>query len=393
VSTFRGAHGLGRLLVDVRSINARVDTGLGVCAYQVGRHLAALCGDRVTFVQAPDAAPLGPNPPVRLRRPDFDLAADQKTLRTLTAAFGFELALSTFYPIPPSRRVPSVVMVQDLIPLRLPDQYRGTPVFDHYDVYLRASCRGAAHVVTTSHATRRDVMELYGIPERHISVIPLGADHFAGIDDVEDGGAPREIVDALAGHPFLLAACSTEPRKNLRGTLDAYARLRARLGADSPCLVLAGAGRGRRAEIDALVEAHGGGDGVIVTGPIDPAALAWLYRRTLCFVFPSLYEGFGLPVVEALRMGAPVVCSNRTSLLEIGGDAVHYAAPDSPDDLTRAMLEVIEDEGLRRDLKSRGPRQAERFQWRQTAAALLDVIQHVLGRPVSADPHTDDRRR
>ena len=371
----------------MRSINAAVDTGLGVCAYQVGRHLAALCGDGVTFIQAPDAKALGPNPPVRLRRPDFDLAADQKTLRTLTAAFGFDLTLSTFYPIPPSRRVPSVVMVQDLIPLRLPEQYRGTPVYDHYDTYLRASCRGAAHVVATSQATRRDVVEIYGIPERDTSVVHLGADHFGGLD----GHASREALDAIAGRPFVLAACSTEPRKGLRVVLRAHASIRARLGADSPCLVLAGAGRGRRAEIDALVQAEGGGRDVIVTGPIAPDELAWLYREALCFVFPSLYEGFGLPVVEAMRMGTPVVCSNRSSLPELGGDAVSYVDPESPDDVSRAILALIADRELRCELGRRGTRQAERFRWRTTAVELLEIISRVLGRPVPAPPHTADR--
>ena len=392
MSTVRSAPGRGRLLVDVRSINARLDTGLGICAYQVGRHLATLCGDRVTFIQAPDAAPLGPQPPIRLRRPDFDLAADRKALRTLTAAFGFDLTLSTFYPTPPSRRVPSVVMVQDLIPLRLADQYRGTPVYDHYDTFLRASCRAAAHVVATSHATHRDVVELYGISEQRISVIPLGADHVADADAAPDAPSPS-VVNALAGRRFLLAACSTEPRKNLRATLAAHARIVARLGADRPCLVLAGAGRGRLSDIHALIAEHGDSDTVIVTGPVAPEQLAWLYRRALCFVFPSLYEGFGLPVVEAMRMGTPVVCSNRTSLPEIGGDAVRYADPESPDDLARAIVGVIEDDAVRQDLQARGPRQAERFRWRETAVGLLDVIQRVLGHSVSVAPHTDDRSR
>jgi glycosyltransferase involved in cell wall biosynthesis len=380
-----------RLLVDVRPINAHVDTGLGVYSYQLGRHLAAMCGHAVTFIQAPRGVTLGPNPPVRLRPPDFDLATDQKTLRTLAAAFGFDLTLSTYYPPPPSRRTPTVVVVQDLIPLRLPDQYRGTPVFDMYDTYLRSSCRGAAHVVAISEATRQDVAELFGLPERRITVVYPGADHYGSAQGGSaEGVSPRDVAGALAGRPFVLASCSTEPRKNLRGVLAAYARVRARLGADSPLLVLAGVGRGRRAEIQALVDTHGPAN-VLIAGRVTPDELAWLYRHAQCFVFPSLYEGFGLPVIEAMRMGTPVVCSDRTSLPEVGGDAVSYADPESPEDLSDKLLRLLADPALRSELVRRGMTQAGRFRWRSAAVEILQIVARVLGRPLSVgDQETID---
>jgi glycosyltransferase involved in cell wall biosynthesis len=244
-----------------------------------------------------------------------------------------------------------------------------------YDTHLRASCRGAAHIITISDATRRDVADLFGIPDDRITVIYPGADHYGSVEEEP----PGDVVASLAGRPFVLAASSIEPRKNLRAVLAAYAAIRERLGADGPWLVLAGVGRGRRPEIEALVETHGAKQ-VLIAGRVTPGELAWLYRHARCFVFPSLYEGFGLPVVEAMRMGTPVVCSNSTSLPEVGGDAVSYADPESPADLADRLLALIEDERLRRDLSARGLAQASRFCWQRTADQVLQVITNVLGR-------------
>jgi glycosyltransferase involved in cell wall biosynthesis len=418
LGTRAGSPDRARLLIDVRPINAHVDTGLGVYSYQLGRRIAARCGEAATFIQQPGAAPLGVNAPIRLRPPDFDLDTDAKTLRTLAAAFGFTLTLSTYYPVPPSRRTPSILIVQDLIPLRLPDQYRGTPTYEMYDTHLRASCRGAAHVIAISEATRRDVIDLFGIADTRISVVYPGADHYgatagnhpdgaiadgtraeasaahastdgASADGMRghatdrdgvpaDGVPPRDVLAALAGRPFVLAASSTEPRKNLRAVLLAHGVIRERLGVDAPWLVLAGVGRGRRPEIEALVESHGGARQVLIAGRVTPAELTWLYRHARCFVFPSLYEGFGLPVVEAMRMGTPVVCSNRTSLPEVGGDAVSYADPESIDDLADTLLALITDDTLRHTQSTRGLAQARRFCWQRAADDTLQIVSDVL---------------
>lgn len=367
----------GGLLIDVRPINEHRDTGLGVYSYHLGREMAARCLPRLTFIQAPRAAALAPDPPIRLRPPDFDLATDRQTLRTLAAAFGFDLMLSTFYPPPPSRRTPTIAIVQDLVPLRLPDQYRGTPVFEMYDTYLRASCRGAAHVITISASTRRDVIDLYGVPEARTTVVYPGADHY----DISRGVPPPALASRLRTRPFLLAACSTEPRKNLRAVLAAHALTRTRLGAERPLLVLAGVGRGRRPEIEALVAAHDPAD-VVIAGRLTPHEFAWLYRHAQCFLFPSLYEGFGLPVVEAMRVGTPVVCANTTALPEVGGDAVCYVDPTSVEQMCEAIVTLVGDGDLRRDLARRGMAQADRFTWATSATEVLTVIASVLGRPL-----------
>lgn len=222
----------------------------------------------------------------------------------------------------------------------------------------------ADHVITGATKAATELRTTFGLPADRISVVPHAADEFRSADP--------SIVESLLARlevrgPFLLAVGSQEPRKNL-GVLYAAMRLLAGRGCTIP-LVLCGP-RG--------IHGYKPGDTVPAwlrhAGFVSDAELAALYARTTALVFPSRYEGFGLPVLEAMTAGGVVICSDASTMPEVGGDAVLYFPPDDAATLAAQVLRLLDDEALHGMLVRAGASQAARYSWERAARGTLDAI-------------------
>jgi glycosyltransferase involved in cell wall biosynthesis len=230
--------------------------------------------------------------------------------------------------------------------------------------------RIARRVITVSEFSRREIADAYRIPLRKIGVVPESGEHMLRLGaacDETAHAATGSGADASAGErPFVLAVGSLNQHKNFRLVADA-----ARLIRDAQFdIVVVGGG-------DARV--YGVAHGVMPEfvrhlGYVDDAQLVSLYRRAACFVYPSRYEGFGLPPVEALALGCPVIASRLPSVVEACGDAVLYTSPDDPAQLAGLLERVTADSSLRETLRERGRRRTAELTWRATAVKLIEEI-------------------
>lgn len=231
-------------------------------------------------------------------------------------------------------------------------------------------------IVAISRASRDHYLSVFPhFPEERIRVIhPCSR-----FDGAAAGRAPAGLAHLGAGG-FWLCVGTIEPRKNQARLAEAYARYLA-LGGPAMPLVFAG-GKGWLMEgFRSRLESLGVADKVLMTGYVSDHELAWLYRNCLANLYPSLFEGFGLPVLEGLQFGAASIVSSSTSLPEAAGDAALLVAPGDTEGWAQAMLRMAREAGLREQLKEAGPRQAARFDRKAAAAALLAVYDEARGAP------------
>ncbi|MGQ0645832.1 MAG: glycosyltransferase family 4 protein [Elusimicrobiota bacterium] len=243
----------------------------------------------------------------------------------------------------------------------------------------RWSARRADAVLAVSESTKRDLMRMYGVPEERVHVVPNAADPV--FFPCRDAAEIRRVKTryGLDGRYFI-AVGALHPRKNLGRLLDAYQSLRSLPGFRHQLALV-----GEPAWGPALKRRAG----VVFTGHVGPDDLRALYGGASALVYPSLYEGFGLPPLEAMACGAPAIVSNSSSLPEVCGDAAVYVDPMDAGDIRRAMLEVARGPDLRRAMRERGLRRAARFSWRETARKTLRVYESAAAReavPAEAAP-------
>lgn len=244
-----------------------------------------------------------------------------------------------------------------------------------FEGVLNASCY-ADFIIAISDYSRRSFIEIFPhYPADRVRVVHLGS-RFSSPFGHELGSA----VGGLAHDRFWLAVGTLEPRKNVRRLLRAYAAFLRRSPESLP-LVLAGGKGWLEDDLEEFIRSLGIRDQVKLLGYVADEGLAWLYRNCFAFLYPSLFEGFGLPVLEALSLGAAVVTSNTTSLPEVAGDAARYVDPLKEDELVAAMSGLMNDDGYRLQLKGRAQSQARKFSWERCAAEVLDVYGEVMKRP------------
>lgn len=275
---------------------------------------------------------------------------------------GFDLYHSPDFTLPPTLGRPSVLTVHDLAFLRTPEC-----AFPTLRAYLEAvvprSVRRATAVIAVSESTRRDCIELLGATPEKVITVPEGVS--AGFLSPPSGGQARALLRAAGvDRPYVLTAGTLEPRKNYVRLLEAFARLRA-AGADH-LLVVAGRRGWMYDPIEEALRRLGLQGSVLFLQP-DDLLLTALYRAADVFVFPSLYEGFGLPPLEAMACGAPVACSNSSSMPEVVGDAALLFDPYQVEEIAGAMSRVLGDRELAERLRARGPRHAAEFTWERAA--------------------------
>lgn len=281
---------------------------------------------------------------------------------------GCDVWFSTSHMIPFQRRLPRVPFVHDLIAIRYPALF-GRKQAAYLRFALRyASCK-TEHVLTNSEATKTDIQSTFGVSPNRISVTPLGPGneiHRVSPDSVSDDELRR------MGVPFdryLFALGTLEPRKNLARLFEALALLPPGLG-----LAVAGGKGWKESPIMARLAEIGVEDRVAFLGYVADADLPKLFARCESFVFPSLYEGFGMPVLEAMLAGAPVIASDRPAMREVGGLAARYFDPESPSDMARAIQEGVD----RESAVAAGLEQAKSFTWEAAAEKTLGALKKVV---------------
>lgn len=272
-----------------------------------------------------------------------------------------------FLPIMKCR---TVVTIHDLGFLRVPHVYtRGERL--RMRMLTRLAARYADHVITGSEFSKRDIVEEYGLSPERVSVAPSAVDRalFRPLAAAERAAAGRRL-----GLPeqYLLFVGVIQARKNLGVLIDALATLRARAWPDMQ-LVLVGRQAFRAGDVVRRARERGVAAAVMHPGVVSDADLVALYNGARAFVFPSLFEGFGIPVLEAMSCGCPVVSSNATSLPEVYGDAALTFDPTDADALVARLEEVLGDPALGQRLAQRGVERAAQFSWDRTAAAVREA--------------------
>lgn len=272
----------------------------------------------------------------------------------------------------PLRHPPSVVTIHDLGYVHHPEAH---PPQDRrmLDWTTRWSTRVARRVIAISDATRRDLIEWYRLPEDKIDVIPHGVDPRFFAVTSEDICRARQRL-ALPEH-YVLAVGTIQPRKNLGRLAIAMHELAA---AGLPHrLVIAGKRGWLASQVQREISQSGMADRVIFLGYVPPEALPALYAGAGALAFPSLYEGFGLPILEAMAAGTPVVASDRSAIPEVAGDAALLMNPLAPESIAQGLIRVLTDPTLRATLIARGKERAAEFSWDRTATETLAVLRRV----------------
>ena len=280
------------------------------------------------------------------------------------------------FTAPPFCPCPTVVSIHDLSFEHLPGTFKRRSRMQ-LRLTVRKSARRAARILSLSEHSRRDIIETYGISPHRVTAIPLAAaSHFAPVTDSRELQRVRHTYGI--DNDYILSVGSIQPRKNLARLVKAYASLRGEFSADKlPKLVLAGKCAWLYDETLRALQETGLRDAVVLTGYVPEADLPALYSGALCFIYPSYFEGFGLPPLEAMKCGAPVIVGNRTSLPEVVGDAALTVDPFDVEAIAAAMKRLISDPELRKQLISKGQQRAGLFDWRETARRTLKVYQEV----------------
>jgi glycosyltransferase involved in cell wall biosynthesis len=246
-------------------------------------------------------------------------------------------------------------------------------------LFTGRSIRAADHILTISNSTRQGLIDLLGVPAEKTSVIYL-----AGVDArfiQRDRAEARAYVARKfeVSEDYILAVGTVEPRKNLPNLLRAFKLLRARDGIKAQ-LVVAGGKGWKKSELDATIREMAFAENEVkFLGWVPDEDLPWLYTGAAVFVYPSLYEGFGLPLVEAMACGVPIVTSNVSSMPEVVGDAALLVEPKHPEEISGAMARLYTDEGLRSRLIAKGLKRSQEFTWPEAARKLLNLFEKCTG--------------
>jgi glycosyltransferase involved in cell wall biosynthesis len=292
-------------------------------------------------------------------------------LRGGNFAFYFEPAYLPF-----RTTLPTVITVHDLSHLRHPETHPAARV-RKFERELPAAIEQAAVILTPSEFTRGEVIEVFGVSPERVVATPLGADAAFFPRNRDETAAVLEPL-ALAHGRYFLAVGTLEPRKNIVTTLDAHSRLPQRVRTAYPLVVAGMSGWLNDAIARRLETARARGD-VRLLGHVGEEQLPLLYAGAAMLAYPSLYEGFGLPPLEAMASGVPVAVSDRASLPEVVGDAGILVDPYDVEGLTAAMLRVVEDPRFAEDMAARGIERAKAFTWERCAKMTMQAWEDASG--------------
>ncbi|MGE0812136.1 MAG: glycosyltransferase family 4 protein [Vicinamibacterales bacterium] len=281
------------------------------------------------------------------------------------------------YVLPLLTRCRTVVTIHDCIHLRFPEYLPNRSAFAYAHAMIRLAARKADRVLTVSEASKRDILHYTGLAPDQVQVVYNGIDaRFTAVPDEEAVDRVRQRFQLT--HPFVLYVGNIKPHKNLERLIAAFAAVRAD-GPDDLKLVVIGDETSKHPTVRHAVHRHRLDKHVRFFGFQPAPTLVIFYRLARVFAFPSLYEGFGLPPLEAMANGTPVVTSNVSSLPEVAGDAALLVDPYDVGAIAEGLRRALTDEALRQDLIARGRARVQDFSWTRATARTLEVYRQVLG--------------
>jgi len=352
--------------------------GIHQYIWQVLRHLptAELGLQPVVYTQ--QTAALADRPGLILRQSRWPterrlvrIAWEQTAWPWLARRDGLDLWHSMAFVLPLIRPIPAIVTIYDLSFIYTPEAF---PAWQRLYLKLQSThaCRRAERIITISESGRQDVARRFGVNPERISVV------YPGVDPAYRRLPPDEVARFRRAHDlperFVLHVGTLQPRKNIPLLLEAFAQLLA----PDVALVLVGGKGWLFADIFAKVTALGLQERVRFAGYVPDEALPWWYNAASLLVFPSRYEGFGLPVVEAMACGTPVVAANSSSIPEAAGEAALFFEPDDVAALREQMALLLQNSAVSDQLRHQGPIQAKLFSWEKAGRETAVVYQTVL---------------
>jgi len=279
------------------------------------------------------------------------------------------------YVLPPLTPGKTVVTIHDCIHLRFPQYLPNRAAHLYARVFLSSAAKKASRVITVSEASKRDIIELLHTPPGKVEVVYNGFDERLTSPSAEDKVRVRDRFQLDA--PFVLYAGNIKPHKNVDRLIEAFALLRQR-GMGNVTLLIIGDDISKYSNLRRLVHRHQLHQQVRFLGFVSTDTLAALYQLAQVFVFPSLYEGFGLPPLEAMANGTPVITSNVSSLPEVVDDAAVLIDPLDADGIANAMYRVLNEPELRAELVRRGHDRVKAFSWTKSVARTHEIYMDVL---------------
>lgn len=293
------------------------------------------------------------------------------SLNYLQTSHPMDIIHSHYRPFHLNSNIPcgKILTIHDLIPFLYPEWYGNQ--YDYFNEAIRQCAEEADIVIAVSEYTKRDIMKYYNIPEDKIKVVYNGLFPPKLFDRNESG----EAVAGLEGQEFLLTVSGLGPHKNQRGLVEAFLHYKQKHPGNEIKLVLAGPIRKYEVVREILEKHEDSAKDIIFTGFVTDAQLIWLYQNAEAFLYTSFYEGFGLPILEAMSVGKAVICSNTSSMPEVGGDAVEYCNPHEVESIAEAISHVITDTAYRHKLEKKAIKQSSLFSYKKAAQETLQIYQ------------------
>jgi len=369
-----------RVAIDARKLH---DFGIGTYIRNLLRHLARIDRDSeyVLLCREQDldvASQLGPNFRAVLEPSPYYSLREQIHVPWVLHREKPDVFHAPHYVLPPATRCRSVVTIHDCIHLMFPQYLRNRAAY----LYARASMWSAAHqahrILTVSQASKRDIIHFFSVPPEKVVVVYNAIEERFSETPSEDA-IERVRERYQLNHPFVLYVGNIKPHKNLVRLIEAFAELRRR-GFDELKLLIIGDEISKLPALRRAVHSHKLHKHVRFLGYLEDETLASLYRLASVFVFPSLYEGFGLPPLEAMASGTPVVTSNVSSMPEVTGDAAVLVDPYSVESIVEGIARVLKDPALSADLRRKGIARAREFSWDRSVQRTRQLYQEVCER-------------
>lgn len=287
-------------------------------------------------------------------------------LRSMVNQMDLFHCLSSYMPVF-GLDIPTIITVHDLKYLLFPQLLGSRMKAVYYSMIVKRGMHKAAHIIAVSESTKTDIMKL-GIDSRMIKVI-----HEA--NTLEHDGKVDSLPLGDSDKPYFLFVGEDRPHKNIDRLISAHHMLRGLMGVRCPRLVIAGPISRRLSKVDSEMAEK---NGVVLAGQVDDARLLQLYRNALALVYPSLYEGFGLPILEAMAAGTPVITSNCSAMAEVAGAAALLVDPRSIDQIKQAMRRMVLDSKERNRLRRLGLNHVRRYSWDKAARLTLQTYEEVV---------------
>jgi glycosyltransferase involved in cell wall biosynthesis len=366
--------------IDARKLH---DFGIGTYIRNLLRQLARIDRDTeyVLLCRQTDldvAAQLGPNFRAVLEpSPNYSLR-EQLHVPWVLRRERPDVYHAPHYVLPAGVRCRSVVTIHDCIHLMFPQYLPNKAAYAYARASMWAAARRSDCILTVSEASKRDILHFFDVPPEKIVVVYNAIDdHFWLTPPEEDVARVRERYQL--DHEFVLYVGNIKPHKNLVRLIEAFAEFR-KTGFEAVKLLIIGDEISKLPALRRAVHRHKLHKHVRFLGYLPDRTLAILYRLAAVFVFPSLYEGFGLPPLEAMASGTPVVTSNVSSLPEVAGDAAILVDPYDVDSIVDGLRRVVGDRAVAADLRRRGLERAREFSWERSVEKTRQVYQEVGGR-------------